>query len=111
MIIIPDKTGEVKLVLSHDRPSTSFTLTVSATDKYSVWTSAKNGTVRVFSEFDLHRPLAMGTQQVVHTLEPGNYFVALTGEPGNFTLNVTAVKHVTTPAPQKPAEAETHAEA
>lgn len=115
MILIPDKSGETKATLTVDRPGTSFPLTVSVANKYSVWTSSKNGTVRLFREFDLHRPIVAATQKLVVELEPGNYFVSLAGDIGTFTLNVTSIKPAATPEPQKPqaileAEAEIHAE-
>jgi hypothetical protein len=116
MTLIPDKTGEVKAVLTNEHPATSFPLTISEPNKYSVWTSSKNGTVRVYSEFDLHIPVAIGQQQLAHHLEPGNYFVSLIGDIGTFTLNVTAVKPVATPEPVRSpvvleAEAQTDAQA
>jgi hypothetical protein len=118
MIIVPDKTGEVKVTLGQERPATSFTLIVPVANKYSVWTSSKNGTVRVFSEFNLHTPLTTGQQKLTQQLEPGNYFVSLAGEVGTFTVNVTTIKPVATPEPSKSpvileaeAEAESNAKA
>ncbi len=90
--IVPDKTGEIKVELTHEKKAQAFPLKIENSDHYSVWSSSKGGTVRVFAKNDLHYPVAMAQQELNVKLEPGEYLVSLTGEIGNFTLNVKTAK-------------------
>lgn len=105
MIIVPDKTGEIQVELTPHTSAHSFALRIETEDKYSVWSSAKHGTVSVFDANNLHTPIASYPQFLSVTLKPGDYIVALSGDIGRFVLNVTTIgkqKPAITKLPVKP---------